>query len=430
MTTKPDAIETSEVEMVETAGTDVEEAEVETPALPVGYNPLHIDITPARLAARVYQFGKGDYQVTDLDAKGIKTIALRLGISVPKSKFKETSDGKGYYFTAKAVNLVTEQEGTDHCFQSKNHLHGKRKGQFDEDALAKGATRVVRRARRQLIPEEIIDQAIEWAMIGENTPDAVGTAKKAASTARDIAKNKMKAMGINATLCYEDAQQQMGPAENWGASEWYALRDKYADPETEFAHLANQQKAQQAKEQAVKPEPVPEQTDRDKAIAEVQKQVDKVKQDAKISPLVLDENDLIYRTLIEQWFGAVKELDVGQMRDLAGILETIVGGDLSRLPQSQSASTAPQPDEVVPPPQTQTPRESAVLAFFTEIENVAKTPKASEKGWTEEHIYDALLQFYKVSTHNELTDEQLAEVIDGLNAHGIHFIMQLVEKHS
>ena len=137
--------------------------------VPAGYDPNHVDIKPSSLAARVYQFGKGKYQVTDLDAKGVKTIALRCGISVTSCKFKETSDGKGYFFTAKGINLVTKQKAVDHCFQSKILAYDKghqKKGDFDEDALAKGSTRVIRRLRRQLIPEEIIDQAIEWAMIG------------------------------------------------------------------------------------------------------------------------------------------------------------------------------------------------------------------------------------------------------------------------
>ena len=183
----------------ESVSTEVVETEGTAIAVPPGYDPAHIDITPKRLAARVYQFGKGDYQVTDLDAKGIKTIALRLGISVTKSSFKETSDGKGYYFTAKTMNLVTQQKAVDHCFQSKTLNYNKgalKKGDFDEDALAKGATRVVRRARRQLIPEEVIDQAIEWAMIGENTEDAVATARKAAEEARNNAKQKLNGMGL------------------------------------------------------------------------------------------------------------------------------------------------------------------------------------------------------------------------------------------
>ena len=303
-------------------------------ALPEGYDPVHIDIAPHRLAARVYSFGKGDYAVTDIDAKGVKTIALRLGISVTKSTFKETSNGKGYYFTAKAINLVTKQKATDHCFQSNTVLYGKNKGKFDEDALAKGATRVVRRARRQLIPEEIIDQAVEYSLIGKNTPDALGTAKKEAETARNSVNLKLKQMGITAKQCYDDAQDQMGTAENWGAAEWYALRDKYLDPEVEFDHLKREAKQTADIKKAVEPEPAPEITDRNKAIDDVVKLTMTIKE--KHEPLaivIFDEEGKLYEKYYKHWFNTdAKNMDVGQIGQLAEKLKDMIDGKLGHLP--------------------------------------------------------------------------------------------------
>ena len=405
---------------------DAEEAEfttlapVESNELILGsYDPHHVDISAHRLAMRVYSFGKGNYIVTDIDAKGIKTIALRCGISVTSSKYKETSDGNGYYFTAKAKNLVTGQTAVDHCFQLKTLAFNKghlKKGDFDEDALAKGATRVVRRVRRQLIPEEIIDQAIEYAMIGKTTGDAVGTAKKDAEEARNRVKLKLREMGINARICYDDAQAQMGPAENWGAAEWYALRDKYLDPETEFAHLV--QKQESKPKQASKPEP----TDYERATKDVMASMSefKAKRPDLIS-IVFTEDGKLKRSLLKRWFNKEStEMDVADLGQLVQNIGRLVDGDYTLLPKEmQPATRVPRPaTREVQPEQTAqaTPEPPAATAPGPQqlnyaINLAANTPEFTERGISPQRITEVFLAVYGAKDISQIMPEGIEALL-------------------
>ena len=451
--------EVNESELVEFESTEL--------VVPNGYDPNHIDITPHRLASRVYSFGKGDYAVTDIDAKGVKTIALRFGISVTKSIFVETSNGEGYYFTAKAKNLLTGQKATDHCFQPKLMRYAKgnlKVGDFDDDALAKGATRVVRRVRRQLIPEEIIDQAIEYAMIGKNTKDAVANAKQEAEQARDRNKLAIKDMGISAKICYEDAQNQMGPAENWGAAEWYALRNKYLDPEVEFAHL----KPQKAPEPVAEPvvEQPPEKTDRQKAIDDIVDTVTQLQKSHVIaSELVLTDEGRIREDLIKRWFQTdTKNMDVGQLVDLVKILETFMQGDYGYLPpeerpkQTASApvesmatgiqtspgfdktpATAPQTDEVVsetiPLPETQAKEVakadnpimdvSPMDALVAAAHKLAESDDGINLGLNSETILNRIRASKDVISLTMLDEAQLIEIASNLMTVGVDYLHQM-----
>ena len=419
----------------EVKGTDVEVESTEL-VVPDGYDLKHVDITPHRLASRVYSFGTGDYVITDLDAKGVKTIALRFGISVTKSTFVETSNGEGYYFTAKAKNLLTGQKATDHCFQPKLMRYAKgnlKVGDFDDDALAKGATRVVRRVRRQLIPEEIIDQAIEYSMIGKNTKDAVANAKQEAEQARDRNKLSIKDMGISAKICYEDAQHQMGPAENWGAAEWYALRNKYLDPEVEFAHL----KPQKAPEPVAEPvaEQPPEKTDRQKAIDDIVDAVGSLQKSHVIaSELVLTDEGRIREDLINRWFQTdTKNMDVGQLVDLVKILETFMQGDYGYLPPEErpkQTATAPQADEVVE--DTAEAEETATDEDMTPMDAlVAAAHKLAESddginlGLNSETILNRIRAAKDVISLVMLDEAQLIEITSNLMTVGVDYLHQM-----
>ena len=398
----------------EVKGTDVEVESTEL-VMPVGYDPKHVDIKPHRLAARVYSFEKGGYAVTDMDAKGIKTVALRLGISVTKSTFVETSNGEGYYFTAKAINLVTKQKATDHCFQPKLMKYDKgyqKKGDFDEDALAKGATRVVRRVRRQLIPEEIIDQAVEFSILGKTTPDAVATAKGEAEQARDRVRLKLKEMGITAKECYEDAQQQLGPAENWGAAEWYAIRDKYLDPEVEFAHLKPQKAPESVAEPVAEPvaEQPPEKTDRQKAIDDIVDAVGSLQKSHVVaSELVLTDEGRIREDLIKRWFQTdTKNMDVGQLVDLVKILETFMQGDYGYLPPEER------------PKQTATAPVESMATGIQTSPGFDKTPKTASQA---DEVVSDTAEAEETATNEDMTPmdalvaaaHKLAESDDGIN---------------
>ena len=266
----------------------------------------------------------------------------------------------------------------------------------------------------------------------ENTPNAVLTARKAAEKARDNAKTKMADMGINARLCYEDAQQNMGPAENWGASEWYALRDKYLDVETEFAHLANQQKAQQAQQRATQPEPVPDQTDRDKAIKDVQAAAAKVKENADIAPIVIDASGGINRSLIYRWFLApAQELDVGQLRDLVAILETLLSGDYSQLPEEQRPkpqattppppSNQPQPDETVPVPTTK----ETLAAGIVKAAEAFVTANA-QGGWTVDSVMAHIMKGHNVENYEALSVEELTGIKENLETRAVDYLNDLI----
>lgn len=421
------------------------------------YDPKFLDITPQRMASRVYSFGKGQYQVTDIDAKGIKTIALRCGISVTKVTYKETSDGKGYYFTAKAENLITKQKGVDHCFQSKEMKYRDGRTEFDENALAKGATRVVRRVRRQLIPEEIVDQAIEYAMIGKNTPDAVGTAKIEAQEARDRAKLALKEMGINAKVCYDDAQEQMGPAENWGAAEWYALRDKYLDPETEFAHLQRVAKQKQAVKQAVEPEPAPEMPDRQKAINEVQAITAKMKEDKPLLAVhIFDDEGRIKQELLGRWFGKQdRAMDVGEIMRLHEIMQTLMNGSyiytfpdqtgvipllseevINVIEQVEKLSQSDmQPDEIPVEPEVEVEDVETVFEqpeptehqrrFRLLISSISVSEEAVQEGLSEADIHHQIMAAFSVKSELDFSEETLTNINQSLQEKGLQFIKEL-----
>ena len=412
---------------------EVKEVESTELVVPEGYDPKHIDITPHRLASRIYSFGKGDYAVTDMDAKGIKTISLRIGISVTKSTFVETSNGEGYYFTAKAINLVTKQKATDHCFQVNKVKYGNKAGEFDEDALAKGATRVVRRVRRQLIPEEIIDQAVEYSILGKTTPDAVATAKGEAEQARDRVRLKLKEMGITAKECYEDAQNQLGPAENWGAAEWYAIRDKYLDPEVEFDHLKPKAKPEPVAEPVA--EKPPEKTDRQKAIDDAVDAVEELKKNhAVASELVLTDEGRIREDLIKRWFQVdTKNLDVGQLVDLVKILETFMQGDYGYLPPDErpkQTATAPQADEVVE--DTAETEETATDEVMPPMDTlIAAANKLAESddginlGLDSVTILNRIREAKDVISLTMLDEAQLIEIGLNLMSVGVDYLHQL-----
>lgn len=106
---------------------------------------------------------QGGSQIVTFSAKGIFHIADELGISVTESDVKETSDGSGYNFTAKAENLHTGRTFVAHVYQSATMKRGGKEVP-DADAISKGSTRVARNAISGLIPVELLKSRVQDAV--------------------------------------------------------------------------------------------------------------------------------------------------------------------------------------------------------------------------------------------------------------------------
>ena len=284
-----------------------------------------------------------------------------------------------------------------------------------------------------MIPEEIIDQAVEYSILGKTTPDAVATAKGEAEQARDRVRLKLKEMGITAKECYEDAQNQLGPAENWGAAEWYAIRDKYLDPEVEFDHLKPKAKPEPVAEPVA--EKPPEKTDRQKAIDDAVDAVEELKKNhAVASELVLTDEGRIREDLIKRWFQVdTKNLDVGQLVDLVKILETFMQGDYGYLPPEErpkQTATAPQADEVVEDTaeaeETATdevmPPMDTLIATANEL---AKSDDGINLGLDGVTILNRIRAAKDVISLTMLDEAQLIEIASNLMNIGVDYLHQL-----
>ena len=123
------------------------ETEQPTALAPRTYADLELSVLQSYLT----QWQQGGSTVTTFSARGICHIAEELNLSIVDSTFRETSDGKGYTFSATAENLNTGRKFIAHVFQPNTMRRGGKEVP-DADALAKGATRVNRNALQGLIP--------------------------------------------------------------------------------------------------------------------------------------------------------------------------------------------------------------------------------------------------------------------------------------
>lgn len=79
------------------------ETEQPTALAPRTYADLELSVLQSYLT----QWQQGGSTVTTFSARGIFHIAEELNLSIVDSTFRETSDGKGYTFSATAENLNT-----------------------------------------------------------------------------------------------------------------------------------------------------------------------------------------------------------------------------------------------------------------------------------------------------------------------------------
>ena len=191
-----------------------------TTALAEPTKPADLDL--AVLSSYLTSWQQGGSTVTTFSARGIFHIADELGISVVENDFKETSNGKGFYFTAKAEHLATGRTFIAHVYQPATM---KRSGKEvpDNDSISKGSTRVARNAISGLIPVELLKSRVQEAVKqGEIEKSALLSVQQAArQTLREQRQSLSDQFGLNPTGVFERAQDVIGaPSETWALDEW------------------------------------------------------------------------------------------------------------------------------------------------------------------------------------------------------------------
>ena len=187
---------------------------------------LDIDVLKGYLAT----WKQGGKQVTSISARGIEHIADEMGISVTEQSMKECSDGKGYYFTAKAENMVGRTFVAS-VWQPKTCQRNGREA-FDPDAVAKGSTRVNRNAIRGLLPIDLLTARIQQA-VKQGQPKGqqpyqspIQIAQEKCRQAIRDNREKLSELGIDGNEAYRIAQERQGDVRDWGANEWEAFAEQ------------------------------------------------------------------------------------------------------------------------------------------------------------------------------------------------------------
>ena len=195
------------VQPYETKGTEVTAVAVQSD-----------DLSLSVLKDFLHSWKQGGSEVQTFSAAGIRYMAIELGISIVENTFKETSNGEGYYFTARARNLHTGQEYVAHVFQSKSLRNGK----FDPDAVGKGSTRVSRNALAGLLPLQVLKyrvlEAIKQKKVDESKLAVVQ--QQARATLRSHREAMELEFGITPGEAFERAQDRMGASDDWEVSHW------------------------------------------------------------------------------------------------------------------------------------------------------------------------------------------------------------------
>ena len=178
---------------------------------------------------------QGGSQIVTFSAKGIFHIADELGISVTESDVKETSDGSGYYFTAKAENLHTGRTFVAHVYQSATMKRGGKEVP-DADAISKGSTRVARNAISGLIPVELLKTRVQDAVrAGEMQKSALIQAQQDARKQLAAARKALAdEFSLTPSEAFEKAQELQGDATEWDATAWGAFSDALSNLSPEW----------------------------------------------------------------------------------------------------------------------------------------------------------------------------------------------------
>ena len=167
---------------------------------------------------RPYQIDGG--LMRKFTAKGVQHLAQILRISIVESEYKETSNGKGLYFTTKA-QTANGQSYIAHVFQA--YERKRKDGTFEtiRNPVEIGSTRASRNALLGLIPTDYLLRKIEQAINkGELEPSVI---EQAMTKARTILKDKndwLLKQGYTMEQAYEKAQENLGDSDAWGEIEW------------------------------------------------------------------------------------------------------------------------------------------------------------------------------------------------------------------
>ena len=211
----------------------------------------------AMLSQYITSWQQSGATITTMSANGVLHAGQMLGLSITQLEFEESADGKGYIFTAEAVNLTTGQQFKTYLFQSK--FRSRNKPDVDPDALAKGSKKVARNAFRGLIPVEYyLVKCQEFIAEGRARESQLQKAQTVARSALKMMRESlMEQFGLEPANVYEIAQERFGEPADWSLAEWgeFTAAIQKLDP-TWFALTP-------ADVREIEPEPEPAENDED-----------------------------------------------------------------------------------------------------------------------------------------------------------------------
>ena len=202
-------------------------------------NPISLlgDIDITDFSEYLYEFSQGGKTVVDLNAHGVRHLAMMLHISIESTDVQETSDGKGWVVKAKAKNVRFGTCYESAVFQSK--FYGAKRGDAeprpDHQSLEKAMTRAQRNAIRGLIPTDMIKRLIQKAVAeGQAKQSAIIQAKDKCRTEMKRQKESLESHGISIAAVYEYTVQVKGDPETWAAEDWNELAAAVQDVRNSF----------------------------------------------------------------------------------------------------------------------------------------------------------------------------------------------------
>ena len=162
---------------------------------------------------RPYQLDGG--LMRKFTAKGVQHLALMLGVSITKSEYKETSDGRGLYFSATA-ETKTGQSYIAHVFQPY-----KKKNKQVNNPVETGSTRAARNAMLGLIPTDHLLRKIEAAIeAGTLERSVIEQAMNTARVKLREQKEWLASKNYSMEQAFQKIQEIIGDAEAWEEREW------------------------------------------------------------------------------------------------------------------------------------------------------------------------------------------------------------------
>ena len=204
-------------------------------------NPISLlgDINITDFSEYLYEFSQGGKTVVDLNAHGIRHLAMMLHVSIEETEVSETSDGKAWLVKARATNVRFGTSYESAVVQAKFYRpkRGETEPRADHQALEKALTRAQRNAMRGLIPTDMIKRLILKAVEeGKAKQSAIIQAKNKCRAEMKRQKESLESLGISPAEVYEYAVQVNGDPETWGEGTWDELSTAVQDVENSFLH--------------------------------------------------------------------------------------------------------------------------------------------------------------------------------------------------